>query len=426
VKHWEGNKLIEIGRDSKMSIATRRAAVTLGGISALLGVVWLIRGPLGIQQYSVTILLVGFGLFFLGRVLRTETNSGTGRALVSLLWNLLAAFVGIILSIWILGWVASLQSDVFPSMISRWVPDLVIGGIAVGLGAYAVQKSGLARGRTTPFLVTEGKGPTMEGTRLIVKQDTVGMPIRRQGRTIGCVLLGEVATSFKTPMGMVSASLPGPVTTVGIPFQGRTVSKDDVAKMTGKGSDQLIEETNSRAQNVDVGRIRIRDGCMGERWKIGPLIFDWDGDGEHHPKERWLAKGTGSAYVTTDGHRATAKWNGSSLSIGDGSMKLAVGSDSFSYSPTEVKTASPHHTLQVTQDKITLDTRKFTLKVSGDNVILRTEDKTNRTESKALANDLRSLLTETAKKQVKDVMEGSPIDLSEMFTTTEEVLAKYD
>jgi len=418
--------LIEIGRDSKMSIATRRAAVALGGISALLGVVWLIRGPLGIQQYSVTILLVGFGLFFLGRVLHTQTNSGAGRALVSLLWNLLAAFVGIILSIWILGWVASLQSDVFPSMISRWVPDLVIGGIAVGLGAYAVQKSGLARGRTTPFLVTEGKGPTMEGTRLIVKQDTVGMPIRRQGRTIGCVLLGEVATSFKTPMGMVSASLPGPVTTVGIPFQGRTVSKDDVAKMTGKGSDQLIEETNSRAQNVDVGRIRIRDGCMGERWKIGPLIFDWDGDGEHHPKERWLAKGTGSAYVTTDGHRATAKWNGSSLSIGDGSMKLAVGSDSFSYSPTEVKTASPHHTLQVTQDKITLDTRKFTLKVSGDNVILRTEDKTNRTESKALANDLRSLLTETAKKQVKDVMEGSPIDLSEMFTTTEEVLAKYD
>src|SRR5207244_9113626 len=147
-----------------MSIATRRAAVTLGGISALLGVVWLIRGPLGIQQYSVTILLVGFGLFFLGRVLRTQTNSGAGRALVSLLWNLLAAFVGIILSIWILGWVASLQSDVFPTMISRWVQDLVIGGIAVGLGAYAVQKSGLGRGRTSPFLVNGCKGATSDGT----------------------------------------------------------------------------------------------------------------------------------------------------------------------------------------------------------------------------------------------------------------------
>src|SRR5437870_13792308 len=165
---------------------------------------------------------------------------------------------------------------------------------------------------------------------------------------------------------------------------------------------------------------------MDERWESAARTVGSGGDCEEPPKERWLAKGPGSGFVTSDGIRSPAKWNGSSLSIGDGSMKLAVGSDSFSYSPTEVKTASPHHTLQVTQDKITLDTRKFTLKVSGDNVILRTEDKTNRTESKALANDLRSLLTETAKKQVKDVMEGSPIDLSDMFTTTEEVLAKYD
>ena len=91
-----------------------------------------------------------------------------------------------------------------------------------------------------------------------------------------------------------------------------------------------------------------------------------------------------------------------------------------------MRTASPLHSLQVTQDKITLDIRKFTLKVLGDTVFFRTEDKTSRTESKALANDLRSLLTETAKKQVSDVMEGTPIDIGEMLNTTEEVLAKYD
>jgi branched-subunit amino acid aminotransferase/4-amino-4-deoxychorismate lyase len=106
-------------------------------------------------------------------------------------------------------------------------------------------------------------------------------------------------------------------------------------------------------------------------------------------------------------------------------MKLGVGSDSFSYSPTEVKTASPLHSLRVTQGRITLDTRKFTLEVSGDNVVLRTEDKTSSTESKSLASDLRTLLTEAAKKQVKDVMEGTPIDLSEMLAATEEVLARH-
>ena len=419
--------MIEIGRDSRIALATRRTATTLGGISAILALVWLIRGPLGLQQYSASILLAGMGLFFLGRGFRTETNSGPGRAVASLLWNLTAAFVGIILSIWILGWVASLQSDVYPTVISSRVPILAVGAITAGLGAYAVQRLGLTRRWTaTPFVVLEGKGPTMEGTKLTVKQDTVGMPIRRERRTIGCVLLGEVSGSFKTPMGMVSASLPPPVTTVGVPFQGRTISSEDVVKMTGKSPSQLAGDVSSRADDLDVGRIRLRDGCMGDRWKIGPLIFDWDADGEHHPKERWLAKGVGTAYVTTNGQRATAKWNGSVLSLGDGSMDLSAGSDSFSYTPTEVKTASPLHSLQVTQDKITLDVRKFTLKVSGDAVVLRTESKTSRTESKVLANDLRSLLTETAKKQVKDVMEGSPIDIGEMLNTTEEVLAKYD
>src|SRR5205807_8186131 len=146
-------------------------------------------------SFSTTLLLTAFGLFFAGRVLRTETNSGAGRALVSFFWNLTAGFVGIILSIWILGWIASLQSGIFPTMISSWVPDLVIGAIATGLGAYAVQKSVLAKRAVTPFLVAEGRGPTMKETNLTVKQDTVGMPIRREGRTIGCVLLGQVSTS---------------------------------------------------------------------------------------------------------------------------------------------------------------------------------------------------------------------------------------
>src|SRR6266516_786642 len=140
-------------------------------------------------------------------------------------------------------------------MIESLVPDLVIGATATSLVAYAVQKSGLARRTMTPFLLNGGRGPTMKGTKLTVKQDTVGMPIRREGRTIGCVLLGEVSTSFKTPMGIVSASLPGPVTTVGIPFQGRTVTNDEALKMTGKEPDQLIEETTFSAANVDVGRI---------------------------------------------------------------------------------------------------------------------------------------------------------------------------
>src|SRR2546422_5580771 len=186
-----------------MSNAVRRITVTLTGMSALLALVWIIRQPLGVQQYSVVMLVTGFVLYFLGWVLRTETSSGAGRALGSILWNLAAAFVAIIVSIWILGWVASLQSDVFPGVISSQVPDLAVGVIAIGLGAFAVQRLGLARKwGAKPFIVPEGRGPTMEGTRIAVKQDTLGMPIRRGGRTIGSEIRGKVEGPSKPRVGM--------------------------------------------------------------------------------------------------------------------------------------------------------------------------------------------------------------------------------
>jgi hypothetical protein len=305
----------------------------------------------------------------------------------------------------------------------------------------------------------------MGGTKLTVKHDTVGLPVRLSGRTIGCVLLGDVSMAFETPMGAVNVGLAGPVTTAGIPIEGKALSQGETVRMTGKTPKQLVSEIhidtsilealgrsasvnlpfihveeNEFEDLVEVGPIRVRDGHNGGHVEIGPFSIDSDDDrdaralapgwhhwhGRHGWHGRWIARGAGDSYVRADGHQVSAKWNGSSLSLERGSMKLTVGSDSFSYSPTEIRTVSPLHTLRVTQDKITLDTRKFTLNVSGDNVVLRAEDKTRSTESKALAGDLRGLLTETAKKQVKDVMEGLPIDLNEMLTNTEAVLAKHE
>jgi hypothetical protein len=420
--------LIEIMRESRLSWITRRSSTALGGISALLILVWLVRGLLGLQPYSATILFTSFGAFMLGRVFKTDTGQGLGRATASFLANLATSFFGFIIAIWFLGWIASLQNNAFPRILSNQVPNFAIGLVATGLAAYAIYRFNPIRRKGTlakpAFLVGAGKGPSMQGSRLSMKHDTVGMPIKSEGQTVGCMLLGDLSTTFDTPMGPVNAMLQGPVTSIGIPFQGRKLAKDDVVKMTGKSPRQLLEDNSSRAGDVEIERLKKVRGCLGVQMKVGPLVFDWD---EEHPQhERWLAKGPGESYVSIDGHLVTAKWNGSSLSLEGDTMKLMVGSDSFSYSPTEIKTASPLHTLQVTTDKITLDTGKFTLKISGDSVVLRTEQKTSATESKQLASDLRKLLTDTAKKHVKDVMEGTPIDLSEMFAATQEVLTIYE
>jgi hypothetical protein len=108
------------------------------------------------------------------------------------------------------------------------------------------------------------------------------------------------------------------------------------------------------------------------------------------------------------------------------SMRLTTGADGFFYSPTEVRTFSPLHTLNVANQKMTLNTRKFTLNVTAERVVLRAESGSKSTDSPALAQDLRNLFTEEAKKHIQEVMKGVPIDLDEMLSSTEEVLKKYD
>ena len=107
-------------------------------------------------------------------------------------------------------------------------------------------------------------------------------------------------------------------------------------------------------------------------------------------------------------------------------MKMAVGGDGFVYTPTELETYSPLHSLHVTQSKATLNTKKFTLNISGSRVIFRTESGSKSTDSSGLAKDLLQLLTETANKQVKSVMGGQPMELDDLLLGTEEVLKKYE
>jgi len=423
-------------------------------MAALLLLVWLVRGPLSISQYSTEILVSSFGLILLSRAFRTRTRSGAGRAVSSFLWNVAIGCVIIIITIWILGWVASLQGAALQSEFSNEVPDLVIAAISTGLLAYVIRE--LTPRRENPFsggpaiLVHADSGVKAGKTTLSAKADTIALPITRSGRTVGCVVFGDVKTTFETPMGPVTASFARPVTTFGIPIRGDKAGRDDVSRLTGKDTNQLIQEARIDpkmarldgagrsvdlpfvhvqkdwfGESVDVGPISVRRGPEGEKVRVGSLSFDSEGDGDRYTS--WFARGAqDSSSLSVSDEEASAKWNGSSLWMKGDSMRLTVGADGFNYSPAEVRTFSPLHTLEVANQKMTLNTRKFTLNVTADRVVLRAETGSKITDSPALARDLRNLFTEEAKKHVQDVMKGVPIDLDEMLSSTEEVLKKYD
>ena len=478
--------MIEIGNETTFAYGTRRVGSVLGNIATLLLLVWLARGILSLSAYSTNLLFAVFGLIFLKGILNTRTNMGVRRAASSFLWNIVGNSVFIIVMIWILGWIAGLQSDTLPSRITQQVPNLAIAAVVAGIGGYAAyQLAPRTRGPVAhgpAILVNQSSSLNFGDVTLSPRKDSMILPIRGSRRTLGAVVLGDVTATFETPMGTVTGSIVGPVTTMGIPFRGEKADKEEVSKLTGKTLSELLDETHvdpslprgeifaagfdgnsygeerfdfpfgqarrtNDRETLEVGPISVsRKRGEEEDVEVGPFTFnpcDWnekqpwfrpDRRGSRCPRgrrrrvsARWLAKGgRGSSYLSASPDGVQARWNGSSLRLRGDSMKMAVGSDGFVYSPTELETYSPLHMLEVTPSKAVLNTKKFTLNVSGNKVILRAENGSKITESAGLAKDLIQLLTETANKQVRSVMEGLPMELDDMFVGTEEVLKKHE
>ena len=480
--------MIEIGNERALQSATRQLASLLGTVGTLILLAWLARGLIYLGAYSESLLIACFSLYFLKGLLDTRTNLGVRRAVSSFLGNVAGNLVLIVILIVVLGWIAGLQGDSLPSVISRQVPSLVIVLVVSAIGGYAFyQIAPKVRGPTArgpALLVSPSSSVDFGDVKVATKKDSVTLPIRGTRRTIGAVILGDMTTTFETPMGPVTGSLPGPVTTLGIPFRGEKADRDEVSKLTGKTLPRLLDETpvdteiprgeifsggfegnpygeerldlpfvsltrGSDGNTVDVGPFSVSRRSQEEDVEVGPFTFnpcDWvekslgqgrmvsdNGATNSQTRRRrrggslWLAKGSqGSSYLSASKDGAQARWNGTSLRVKGDSMKMAVGGDGFVYTPTELETYSPLHSLHVTQSKATLNTKKFTLNIAGSKVILRAENGSKSTDSAPLAKDLLQLLTETANKQVKSVMEGQPMELDDLLVGTEEVLKKYE
>jgi len=447
--------LIEVGEPSFATAATRRVASVFSAFSLILIIIWVVRGPLSLSQYSLNILLVAILLGFIAAALKTRTKDGAAKAVSSFTGQMAGQCVGILILIFLFSWIASIQGDVFPELLSRQIPTLVIAAIATGLVAAATHGLGprsAPRASEPSFLVPASSSVKLGKTTLSPKDESVGLMIKTPGQTVGCVLFGDVVSSFDTPMGKLSATFAGPVYAFGVPFKGEKLSGSEVQKVAGKTTSQLIDQAtvgpiprgsppyseevdlpfvhirrDGFNESLDLGPISLRSSPGREEVKVGPFHFDMDSRSSYKfGHGSWFLKGSQDApFASSTPGETAARWNGSYLRLRGDSMKLSVGTDGFSYSPLEVESFSPLHTLHVSGNKVTLTTRKFTLNVSASRVVLRGDAGSKATDSAALADDLRALLADTARKHIQDVMRGQPIDLDEMLAGTEKVLGKY-
>jgi len=472
--------LIELGqRQGSASRVAKALSGAAGTGVAILVLVWLIRGPLDLYRYSYDLLASAGALLFVSFALRTKTRVGPMRAASSFLGNVAWASVASIIGIWLGSWIGGAS---FPAAISDKVVDLAIlmlstGIVAIGL-ASVTKSDKRIRAKAKPVVVSAGTKVMIGPSTLSVASDTVALPVVRKGRPFGDVLFGDLVSTFDTPMGEVSSTVRGPLVLRHVPFSARKTDGDEAAKITGRPLLQLASEAEQQVaslglssqdidipfvhihhdegedeSDVDVPFVRVQKDGDESNIRVGPLNINVDesdrpnvnittsdddddevshhkrrhGDGDDYLSRSWSAIGrNGSTFVRSRLNGVSARWNGSSMTLRRGFMKMTSGGDAFEYDPQDIRTQSPMHTLHVTQTGISLNTAKFTVKIDGNRVILRTDGKTTSTEDATLASNLRGVLAELARKQVQDVIDGLPIDLAELLSKTEEVLGRHE
>ncbi len=241
--------MIEIGRERSALLGIRTLASIAGNIAGLLVLIWLIRQILPLASYSATILTAAFALMFAHGILDTKTlSAGKLRAVSSILWNTTGTSILVIILIYVLGWIAGLQRDSLPSEFSAQVPNLLIAAIVTGIIAYVLgQAAPRFRGpvaRGPAIKVSPDTGLDYGKVKLATKNDSMILPIRAQRGTVGAMVYGDVTATFDTPMGTVTGSIPGPLTTIGIPFRGEKADGDEISRITGETLSQLQDEAD--------------------------------------------------------------------------------------------------------------------------------------------------------------------------------------
>ncbi len=455
--------MIELGTTRATTVATRRITSALTGLVVIIVFIWLLGAVLHISPYSIYLLLTAIGMLFLARMLKIKLSNGAVRAVSSLFWNLFVFNVETIILIYFLGWIASLEKMSFPGQFYTLIPDFVLAAFVAGAIAFVTHQAAPplepVRSIGKPLLVSSGTNLRLDSAQLSTNTDGIALPMSLSKRTSGYVLYSDVEAMLDTPMGTKELKLRAPVVISGTPFKAKKASDDDVKKLTGKTSKDLIEDAKTnigsvsanfgQETSVDLPLIHVKEDMAGSDVEVGPISVRSDNTGDHvnigpfhidHEEHRhghskpgeqqnrwgWFTYAKTGSFITSKNGVINAKWNGSSLSLKGAYMHLAVGGDSFEYDPHEIKTTSPLHTLRVTQSGISLETSRFAVNVYSSRVLVRTADgKTKSTESEQLASDLKEALTTLAMKQVKDLISGEPIDIEEMLRTTEGVLTQY-
>ncbi|RLF89996.1 hypothetical protein DRN82_03795 [Thermococci archaeon] len=412
----------------------------LKGVAALLLVVWVFRGWLGLEGYNEQIAWVIIALIFIIELL--GVGKWFGITLSGIVFAVAKAFFIVALFIFVGGWLG-LPSELVLHGFTITAKKALAYSIVLGIAGLLVARFDfpIRRGRDiTPKVerkAYEFTGLTYDG--VVVKGDGKAYPIKFGKKRVGWAIEGDVTVEVKTPIGTVRKRLIGPtVIWTRLNLEGRKVSPNPafVETVSSMLSPRIYEGKTESV--IDLGFLKVYEGegfeyvklpflevistPEGEEVRIGPIKIH-EGRPRKIRGEMFTIRELGNGFqltkvddrmsIVTDEFKIEIV--GNKVTYRSGSEKLTVGDNYVSLSSGDISISVGKGSAKIRIEDAIISARDGKVKIRiGDSIhTIRSEEAFKLVLKKA---------KEIVEEQSEDVIEGLGVDKARLNRRVKELL----
>lgn len=424
-------------RKARFGLIDELAYITSTLVLVLI-IVWLLRGPLQVSQYSSYIVHTVVLLMLFSKLLRVKVSEGV----VSFVSSFISAIGWFALEVsvmFFIGGYLGLEQEFTRYTLPLFVAGIILLIFSWNLGVIVPIKRTALKKEVYLF---ETKGIQSSDNLKIRTEEFIGLPIEFGNMLVGCVTLKDLDLDINTTLGKISLLVRAPALIFSSNLNKKRKVRDASTEeyesarsfYISKKSEEKksivklpfieVEEYGDFYESVRFGPIRISEENGESTVSITPFVHITE-SGKRKRKALVLSNGKKKVMVRLDGKKVKASWDGWRLvTDGESYTFLRKGSVYAKDSIGELVLKTMNYTLKVSENSVSVSIPGVELTATPQLLVISSGSKFQKVEDKEISKRFIETVARIIRNQISDLLNGIEPDITDVYNGIDSVLKK--
>ncbi|MBO3767917.1 MAG: hypothetical protein JTT16_01155 [Candidatus Brockarchaeota archaeon] len=413
-------------------------AYVLSTFSLVLIIIWLLRSPLQISQYSRYIVYAVVFLMFFSKLLQIKVGAGV----TGLVSSFASAVGSLALEVSIMFFVGSylgLEQEFTRYILPLFLTGVILLILSWKLGFIVPLRKTTLRKEIYSF---ESKGMQLGENLKVKAEEIIGLPIEFGNILVGCVAIKDLDLDINTTIGKILIPIKTPTIIFSSSLRKKNKIRDasteeyESAKslyMSKKDEEKKsiiklpfieVEEYGDFYESVRFGPIRVSEEGGESKISITPFINIVE-SGKDKKKALVLSNNKKKVIVKLNGKKVKASWDGWKLvTDGESYTFLRKGSVYAKDSIDGLMLKTMNYTLKVSESSVSVDIPGIKLVATPKLLVLSSGSRSQRIEDQEISRRFIESVARIIRNQVSDLLNGIEPDIADVYAGIDSILKK--